>query len=117
MAALLDDFSEQSLVSTSENARAAATEFLLDHAGNQLIAGTPYLLFGALHATWIVPVQLSYPNSGVLGTVGVLAVDDETQHVIGWTPLAQMKASSRQLRESREPHLTEQFRAFMSSTA
>lgn len=117
MSMVIQDSDTRTLYATSESVRDAATEFLLDHVGNQLMAGQPYLMLGALHAAWIVPVQLAYPNTGILGTVGVLAVDDETRHVIGWTPIAQMKQTSRQLRESREPLLSEEFRAFMSSAA
>lgn len=116
MSAAIQEHSTPTVLATGESVREAATEFLLDHVGNQLSAGQPYLMLGALHAAWIVPVQLAYPHSGILGTVGVLAVDDETQHVIGWTPLDRMKQASRQLRESREPLLSEEFHAFMSPT-
>ena len=111
---VIQEHSLPTLNTTSESARDAATEFLLNHVGNQLMAGQPYLMLGALHVTWIVPVQLAYPQTGILGTVGVLAVDDETQHVIAWTPIEQMKQASRQLRANREPALSEEFLAFMS---
>lgn len=117
MSALIDEQWDVTPHSTNTAARDAATEFLLDHVGNQLIAGQPYLMLGALHASWIVPVQLAYPHTGIIGTVDVLAVDDETKRVIGWTPIAQMKLASQQLRESREPALTEQFRSFMASSS
>lgn len=117
MSALIDEQRDVTPHSNSESARDAATEFLLDHVGTQLLAGQPYLLLGALHASWIVPAQLAYPHTGVIGTVGVVAVDDETQRVIGWTPIAQMKRASRQLRDSREPALTEEFQAFMAPSS
>ncbi len=114
MAALMDEPNSVKLYLNSERAQAVATEFLLESMGNQTLAGQPYLMLGALHASWIVPVQLAYPHTGAIGTVGVIAVDDETQRVIAWTPIAQMKQVSRQLRESREPLISEQFRAFMT---
>lgn len=114
MAALIDETPNVNSHPTGDEARDAAAEFLLDQLGNQLVAGQPYLMLGALHAAWIVPVQLAYPPTGAIGTVGVLAVDDETVRVIGWTPIAQMKQVSRQLRESREPALSEQFRQEIS---
>ena len=98
-----------------DEARAAVTDFLLDHVGNQLVAGQPYLMVSAVKATWIVPVQLSYIQSGPLGGVGVVAVDEETGRVIAWTPIAQMKTASRELREAHEPELSTQFQAFMSA--
>ncbi len=96
-----------------EQARASATEFLLDHVGNQLTAGAPHLMIAAVRALWIVPVQFGYIHTDVLGTVGVVAVDDETAQVVGWTPIAQMKTTSRALRESREPELSESFQSFV----
>lgn len=100
-----------------DEARASATDFLLDHVGNQLVAGKPHQMVSAVRAIWIVPVQLAYIHTGTLGSVGVVAVDEETGQVVGWTPIAQMKAASRQLRESQEPELSEQFRSFMSAAA
>lgn len=96
-----------------EQARASATDFLLDHVGNQLTAGAPHLMIAAVRALWIVPVQSGYIHTGILGTVGVVAVDDETAQVVGWTPIPQMKAASRVLRESREPELSESFHSFI----
>lgn len=98
-----------------DEACAAAMDFLLDHVGNQLVAGQPHLMVSAVRAIWIVPVQLAYIHSGTLGNVGVVAVDEETGHVIAWTPIAQMKAATRELREAHEPELSEQFRAFMAA--
>ena|SRR6266496_1869270 len=99
--------------SNPEQARAAATDFLLDHVGNQLTTGAPHLMIAAVRNLWIVPVQFAYIHTGVLGTVGVVAVDDETAQVVGWTPIPQMKAASRTLRESRELELAESFQSFM----
>lgn len=99
---------------SADDARAAATEFLLDHLGNQLTTGEPIRMLSAVRSTWIVPVQLAYIHTGVLGNVGVIAVDEETGLVIGWTPIDQIKAAVRQLREQHEPELSAQFKALMS---
>ena len=96
-------------------AQAAATEFLLEHVGNQLVAGQPHLMVSVVRATWIVPVQLSYIHSGELGQVGVVAIDEETGQVMAWTPLAQMKQASLALRQAHEPELSEQFQTFMAT--
>lgn len=98
-----------------DEACAAATDFLLDHVGNQLVAGWPHLMVSAVRAIWIVPVQLAYVHTGTLGEVGVVAVDEETGRVIAWTPIPHMKAASRELREARGPELFEQFRTFMAA--
>ncbi len=100
-----------------DEASTAATDFLLDHVGNQLIAGRPHLMVSAVRAVWIVPVQLAYIHTGTLGSVGVVAVDEETGQVIAWTPISEMKAASRQLREGHEPELSAQFKSFMAARA
>lgn len=112
-----ETFPTNSTKSNPEQARDAARDFLLDHLGNQLTAGTPYLMVAAVHALWIVPVQLGYIHTGVIGTVGVIAVDDETVQVVAWTPISQMKSASRLLNESREPEISESFKAFMQDNA
>lgn len=103
--------------SNPEQARNAAPDFLLDHLGNQITAGAPYLMIAAIRALWIVPVQLGYIHTGPIGTVGVIAVDDETAQVVGWTPIPQMKTASEELRSSREPELSESFQSFMENRA
>jgi hypothetical protein len=99
---------------SAEDARAAATDFLLDHVGNQLVAGGPLLMAAALRAVWIVPVQLAYIHTGTIGSVGVIGIDEETGQVIAWTPIAEMRAASRRLREAH-PDLDVQFQSYMDS--
>ncbi len=99
----------------ADEARAAATGFLLDHMGNQLVPGEPHMMVSALRAVWIVPVQLAYIHTGVLGSVGVVAVDEETGQVVAWTPIPQMKAASRRIREAQNPEVAEQFKSFIAT--
>ncbi len=98
-----------------ESAQGSATHFLMDHMGNQVVAGQPMLMISALRALWIVPVQLTYLHTGSLGDVGVVAVDGETGQVVGWTPLADMKRACRALRQAHKPEITEQFATFLTS--
>lgn len=99
---------------TPDDAKAAATEFLLDFVGNQLVAGSPVSMASALRSVWIVPVSLAYIHTGSLGEIGVIAVDEETGDVVAWTPVEQMKAASRALRASSEPQLSEKFQTIMN---
>src|SRR5215213_6349295 len=92
-----------------EQARGATTDFLLDHVGNQLVAGQPQRMVSAVRSLWVVPVELTYPHIGLLGIVGVVAIDEETAAVVAWTPIAQMKAASRELRVKNEPALSQRF--------
>lgn len=98
-----------------DEACAAVTEFLLDYAGNQLVVGRPHLMVSAVRATWIVPVQLAYIHTGPLGSVGVVAVDEETGRVVAWTPIAEMKAAALELRAAQEPELSKQFQNFIAT--
>ena len=102
-------FAQRKPRTNAEEAQGASTEFLLDHVGNQLLAGQPHLMVSATEATWVVPVHLSYLPTGPIGSVGVVAIDDETGLVVAWTPIDQMKAASRTLRKRKEPYLTQQF--------
>ncbi len=101
---------------SAELAQSAATGFLLDHVGNQLIAGQPHLMISPTRATWIVPIHLAYLYTGPIGSVGVVAIDEETGLVVAWTPLDQIKAASRALRAAKEPSLTQQFQTFTATT-
>jgi len=100
---------------TPNTASAAAVDFLLDHVGNQLVVGDPLLMVSAVRAVWVIPVYLSYIHTGPLNSVGVVAVDEETGQVVAWTPIAQMKAASRELRKLHEPAISEQYQAFISA--
>lgn len=115
LAAVERDHSRPAIIAVdAEKAQMLATEFLLDYVGNQLTTGQPLRMHSAVRSTWIVPVQLAYIHSGPLGNVGVVAIDEETGQVVGWTPISQIKEASRQLREAREPALSEQFAKTMS---
>lgn len=101
---------------SAEDACDIATEFLLDNVGNQLVVSQPLRMISAVRSTWIVPVQLAYVHTGVLGNVGVIAVDEETGQVVGWTPIEQIKDASRTLRKQNEPEFSERFQSAMTSS-
>lgn len=100
---------------SAEEAQDAATDFLLDHVGNQLLAGQPHLMLSPTQATWIVPIHLAYVHTGPLGSVGVIAVDEESGQVVAWTPVDQIKAAARTLREAKAPSLTQNFQTFIAT--
>ena len=80
----------------AEDAVAAANEFLSAHIGNQLATGDPVHMLSAVRSTWIVPIQSFNPQSGVVENIGVIAVDEETGRVTGWTPIEQIKEANHQ---------------------
>lgn len=117
MSTLISETPEATRRISPPEAQAAATDFLLDHVGQQLVVGQPHLMVSAVRATWIVSVQLAYIHTGVLGDVGVVAVDEETGRVLAWTPLSQMKSAATQLRQAQEPQLSAQFQTFMTKAS
>lgn len=92
----------------------AATDFLLDHLGSQFLAGQPYLMVSAVRSVWVVPVHLTYIHTGPIGTVGVVAIDEETGQAVAWTPIGDMKAAAQALRDGAEPGLSRGFQQFMT---
>jgi hypothetical protein len=89
---------------------------LLDQVGNQLLVSQPHTILSSTQATWIVPVYLACLHTGPIGSVGVIAVDEETGLVVAWTPVDQMKAAAQVLRAAKEPSLNRQFQTFMATT-
>jgi len=77
----------------------AANRFIVEHLPDRFSAGLPKLVLFPLRPLWLVPVHLTYPGVGVVGEVGMLAVDGEHPVVVGWTPAEQMEALARQLYE------------------
>jgi hypothetical protein len=88
--------------------------FIMDHVGNQLAAADPQRLSLNGQSVWIVPIQLAYIHTGPIGVVGVVVMDAETLQVIASTPFEEMRAAAHKLAESRQPELSESFKAFMS---
>lgn len=66
-------------------------------------------MFSATQATWIGPIPLAYVHTGPLGSVGVIAVDEESRQVVAWTSVDQNKAAARSIRAAKEPYLTQNF--------
>ena len=50
-----------------------------------------------------MPVQLTYPGCGVIGEVGIVAVDETTGGVVAWTsPQEMYQATEKLYQEHRE---------------
>lgn len=71
--------------------------FLVEKIGNCLFAGLPKKLLFPIKVVWIVPVMLGYPKAGVIGEVGVVAVDAEEGNIIAWTPKKEIERIARKL--------------------
>ncbi len=65
----------------AETAQRKATGWLVSEVGNLLIGDTPALVI-ADRAVWRVPVLLTSPSRGVIGTVGSVDVDAQTGEIL-----------------------------------
>jgi hypothetical protein len=66
---------------TAAEARRRVSRLVISEIGNLLYGGEPTLAVGE-RICWRVPVLLAYPDSGLVGQVGILDVDVETGAVL-----------------------------------
>ncbi len=89
------------VVLDAREAMITANRFIVEHLPDRFSAGLPKLVQFPLQPLWLVPVHLTYPGVGVVGEVGMVAVDGERPLVVGWTPPEEMEALARQLYEEK----------------
>ncbi len=93
------------VVLDARQAMIAANQFIVEHLPDRFSAGLPKLVLFPLRPLWLVPVHLTYPGVGVVGEVGMLAVDGDRPVVVGWTPPKEMEALARQLYEENRDEI------------
>ena len=96
---------------SAEQAAMIASDFVAAQLGNLVGVGQPCYTVSALQAAWTVPLVLTSPGYGIVGIVGVVLVDLEFGHVVGWTPLDQMRANAEAVTSSKEAELETAFQA------
>lgn len=79
-------------------AQAIAFQFLNDRLPDRVIPDAPR--FDVVSQVWRVPVVLSYPNLGVLGTVGEIIVSATASEVISSTPVEDIRSAALALVET-----------------
>ena len=82
-----------------------ANRFIAEHLPDRFSAGLPKLVLFPLRPLWLVPVHLTYPGVGMVGEVGMLAVDGDRPAVVGWTPPEEMEALAHQLYEEKRDEI------------
>ena len=83
----------------------AANRFIVEHLPDRFSSGLPKLVLFPLRPLWLVPVHLTYPGVGVVGEVGMLAVDGDRPVVVGWTPAEEMETLAHQLYEENRDEI------------
>ncbi|HSO75157.1 MAG TPA: hypothetical protein VLU47_09985 [Blastocatellia bacterium] len=89
---------------TAMEAQAIAFQFLNDRLPDRVIPDTPRL--DVVGQVWRVPVVLSYPNLGVLGTVGEIIVSASASEVISSTPVEDIRSAALALAETHREALS-----------
>ncbi|MBI4601994.1 MAG: hypothetical protein HY721_08540 [Planctomycetes bacterium] len=85
----------------AEQALLAANKFILLHYPIGVTGAVPHLLSLPSGEVWIVPVVSTSPGYGVVGEVGIVAVDSRTGAVAGSTPRRELAEALKRLREEK----------------
>ena len=88
----------------------AANSYCLSHYGVGYSGGLPQRLILRVADVWIVPALLTSPGYGVVGEVGVVAVDAATNEIVGATPHEEVRAAGARLAQEKEDELKAAFR-------
>jgi hypothetical protein len=90
---------------------ALANRFILTKLPDRFSAGLPKSVAFPTRRLWVVPVMLTYPHLGIVGEVGMVAVDAEQETVVGWTPFQEMEELARQLYQEKKHETNHSFSA------
>jgi len=82
---------------SEHDARLIGEDFVADHLGDQIGIGSPWRVVSSLNSAWVVPLVLTSPGYGIVGTVGVLVVDEEFGHITAWTTPEDIEANVNRL--------------------
>ena len=93
------------VVVNTRQAMTAANRFIVEHLPDRFSAGLPKLVLFPLRPLWLVPVHLTYPGVGVMGEVGMLAVDGDHPVIVGWTPPEEMEVLAQKLYEENRDEI------------
>ena len=90
---------------TALAAQAAANGFLSEHLPDRFTADQAE----RAGDVWRVPVVLAYPFVGAVGQVGEVLISAETEQVVSFTPLAEMKSRAGELYEAHRDEIEAAF--------
>ncbi len=96
-------------VLTAEQAMIAANRYILFHYPTMYTGALPRRLTLPNLVAWAVPIVLTHPEHGVVGDVGLVAVDAASGQVVGATPRSEVVATGKKLREAKRYDLEAAF--------
>ena len=91
-------------------AQTVANEHCLLHYGTSYAGGMPYRLSLPSLELWIVPAVMTSPGYGIVGEVGMVAVDAATKAVIAATSREDVRAAGSRLAQEKRHELDAAFR-------
>jgi hypothetical protein len=92
-----------------EAAMAIASGFIVRHLRDRCMAGLPSIVDWSGTRAWVAPILLTYPGKGILGEVGMIAVDATTGRVCAHTPRKELDASAAKLTQGRRNEIEAAF--------
>ncbi|MCB0081152.1 MAG: hypothetical protein KDE50_30325 [Caldilineaceae bacterium] len=105
---------------TVDEAVNAVQDFVFNQLGNLIGLGQPLRVASGLQSMWLVPLVLTSPGYGIVGVVGGVMVDMEFGHIVGWTPLDEVRENAAKLTDAHENELESAFqlhRVYVSPSA
>lgn len=101
---------------TSDQAIWAVQDFLDDKLGNLVGVGHPTRLVAGLRSAWVVPLVLTSPGFGVIDIVGAVMVDEELGHVVGWTPVDDIRENAAQVTRAKSSEIEAAFQRLLTES-
>ncbi|MCE7987957.1 MAG: hypothetical protein DYG89_42880 [Caldilinea sp. CFX5] len=96
---------------TAEKAVTIAQDFIADKLGNLIGVTQPYHITSGLQSAWGAPLVLTSPSYGIVGVVGVVMIDQEFGHIIGWTPLNEVNTNADKLANEKKAEIEAAFQS------
>lgn len=85
-----------------KTAMVIANRFIIKNLRNCFTSGLPKSVSFPIQNVWIVPILLSYPDTGIVGEVGMIVVDNESGSVVGFTPKEEIEKIANTLYEEKK---------------
>ena len=82
-----------------------ANRFIIKNLRSCFTSGLPKSVNFPIQSVWIVPILLSYPDTGVVGEVGMIAVDRESGTIVGYTPKKEIERIAKALYEEKKKEI------------
>lgn len=95
----------KSSIVDGKTAMVIANKFIINNLRSCFTSGLSKIVSFPIQNVWIVPILLSYPNTGIVGEVGMIAVDSESGSVVGFTPKSEIEKIGKILYEEKKTEI------------